>query len=139
MARAALTAAESAGGEGVALPITLLSAPGAAAYAGAGWWRALITTARAAHPTISFIDILDCGIFPGPALAALRLGQTQLVLRARAPLFADIAARAATLGAQIFPEAPPALDLATPGAAYHLKTWLQTGAHKGGDTAPALP
>jgi hypothetical protein len=103
------------------LPVTLLSAPGAALYAGAGWWRALVAAAcDGAEPPP---DILDCADAPGRALEALRHGQQILVLRAPS-VFADIAARAAALGARLLPEAPESLDLAARGAERHLRAWL---------------
>jgi hypothetical protein len=61
-------------------PVTLLSAPGAALYAGCGWWRALVEAVRAAHPDVPCLDILDCADATGHALAALRIGLTRLVL-----------------------------------------------------------
>ena len=57
-----------------ARPVTLLSAPGAACYAGCGWWRAVIAAALAAHPGAAAPDVLDCGDSPGRALEALRKG-----------------------------------------------------------------
>ena len=72
--------------EGLAL--TLLSAPGAACFAGAGWWRALIDMARAAHPHTPCQDVLDCADAPGHAMAAVRLGQAILVLDPACPAFA---------------------------------------------------
>jgi len=104
------------------LPVTLLSAPGAAVYAGAGWWRALVLAAsqdQQAPP-----DILDCGTAPGRALEALRVGQRRLVLRAEPRIFDDLAGRAASLGAVLLAEPPPSLDLAAPGAARRLAAWL---------------
>lgn len=61
-------------------PVTLLSAPGAALYAGCGWWKALIAAARTAHPTVACVDILDCADATGFALAAARIGIVRLVL-----------------------------------------------------------
>src|SRR5262249_21900556 len=51
-------------------PVTLLSARGAALYAGAGWWRALVARARAGHPAVPLEDILDCADASGVALGA---------------------------------------------------------------------
>jgi hypothetical protein len=99
------------------LPVTLLSARGAALYAGCGWWRALV--AGAAH------DILDCADAPGHAMAALRIGQRSLILDAACPAFGAVAAAAATLGAHVFGERPAALDLAEGGAERRLVGWLQ--------------
>src|SRR5271166_1827472 len=61
-------------------PVTLLSAPGAALFAGCGWWRALIERARAEHPGLPIDDILDCADAPGLALGALRIGLRRIVL-----------------------------------------------------------
>ena len=55
-------------------PVTLLSAPGAALHAGCGWWRSVVAAARARHPDVPCIDILDCADATGQALAALRIG-----------------------------------------------------------------
>jgi hypothetical protein len=106
-------------------PVTLLSAPGAAVYAGVGWWRALV--AAAAGGALAPPDILDCGAAPGRALEALRGGQRVLVLRARADVFADLAQRAESLGGRLLAEAPPALDLAVPGGERRLAAWLAAG------------
>jgi hypothetical protein len=111
------------------LPVTLLSAPGAAIYAGVGWWRALIAQATGADSPPP--DILDCADAPGRALEALRHGQRLLVLRAshlHARVFADIAERAGRQGGLVFGAAPPALDLAKHGAERRLRAWL-AGAH----------
>ena len=108
------------------LPVTLLSARGAALYAGCGWWRALVTAAAAAE------EILDCADAPGHAMAALRLGQRTLILDADCPAFAAVAAAASTLGAHVLAERPEALDLAEPAANRRLIAWLQ------GDNAKRL-
>ena len=57
------------------LALTMLSAPGAGCFAGAGWWRALVAQARATHPDTPCQDVLDCADAPGHAMAAIRLGQ----------------------------------------------------------------
>jgi len=106
------------------LPVTLLSAPGAAVYAGVGWWRALIAAAAAPAGTP---DALDCAGSPGRALEALRAGQTLLILQCAPAVWQDIAERAARQGARLLDERPPALDLADRGAARHLTRWLATG------------
>lgn len=108
-----------------ALPVTLLSARGAATYAGCGWWRALM------HSVSAVSDILDCADAPGQAMAALRIGQRVLILDP-GPAFAAVRAAAETLGARVLAERPPALDLAEPGAQRRLRAWLQ------GDSATRL-
>jgi len=105
-------------------PVTLLSAEGAASYAGVGWWQALLGLARAEHPNTPMQPILDCGDSPGHALEALRAHQTVMVLRAEDRIWTDIAERAARQGATLLREPPPALDLADPQAARQLEAWL---------------
>ncbi|GAB0113617.1 hypothetical protein [Acidisoma sp. C75] len=121
------------------LPVTLLSGPGAALYAGAAWWRALIGEVAQACPGARFTDLLDCADAPGLAAQALRLGQPALVFSHPEPaLRAEIAARAAATGALLLPEAPPALDLAGRGAERRLRAWLTAsgGAEAGGRAPP---
>jgi hypothetical protein len=105
-------------------PVTLLSARGAALYAGCGWWRALVEAVLAEVPAAAARDILDCADAPGQAMAALRIGQRSLILDAACPGFAAVAAAAATLGAEVLAERPEALDLAEPGAERRLVAWL---------------
>jgi hypothetical protein len=113
-------------------PVTLLSAEGAGAYAGVGWWQAMVRLARAAFPATAGDDILDCGFAPGRALEALRMHQKLLVLRADPRVWADISERAAAQGGLLLAEAPPALDLAQRGAARKLADWLAQGAGAAG-------
>jgi hypothetical protein len=91
--------------------VTLISAPGAALYAGCGWWRALVEAARSAHPDVPCIDILDCADGTGQALAALRIGVTRLVLWPDAPGREAVVAIAEAMGGFVLPT-PPA---GTPG------------------------
>jgi hypothetical protein len=105
-ARAAL---ELAGPRGV----VLLSAPGAAGNMGAAWFLALVAQARdgAVAPAPPHWAALDCGGAPGFALSALRAGARLLVLDPAVPAFPAVAAAAAELGAAVWAERPPALDL----------------------------
>jgi hypothetical protein len=75
-------------------PVTLLSAPGAALYAGCLWWAELLRAADATGPSL-----LDCAD-------------------------ATVAAIAAAQGAVLLAAAPPALDLALRGADRKLTAWL---------------
>lgn len=115
MARLAVAAASAA-----RLGVTLLSAPGAGAYGGVGWWRSVVTLAGAQAGQ----DILDCGWSVGRALEALRAGQGLLVLRAERRVWTNIAERAANCGASVMERPPPSLDLAKPGALRLLANWL---------------
>ena len=103
------------------LAVTLLSAPGAALYAGVGWWQALVHAASSGR---KIPDILDCADAPGRALEALRAGQRRIVLRAPPSVWEDIAERAAGIGASVLAEAPASLDLGQPGAERRLAAWL---------------
>ncbi len=101
--------------------VTLLSAPGAALYAGAGWWRALIAQSGTRLP-----DIVDCADAPGRALEALACCCRIIVLHP-CPAWDQVAARASDAGATLLRERPPALDLAVPGAARDIAAWLAIG------------
>ena len=103
--------------------VALLSAPSAGVYAGVGWWRAMVDRA-CLEAEMRVPDVLDCGCACGRALEALRGGQLLLVLRAPAALWEDVADRAHRLGGTVLFEAPPALDLASPGAARRLAAYL---------------
>jgi hypothetical protein len=107
------------------LPVTLLSAPGAAVFAGCLWWRSLVGQARAEFPDAVLHDVLDCADAPGQAMAALRVGQRALVLDPACAAFAAVDSAAASLGAAVLAARPPALDLAEYGAARRLSRWLR--------------
>ena len=120
-ARAALAAAAELG-----VPVTLRSAPGAAAYLGAQIFRQIIETARAEYPGVDAVGVLDCGEDAGFALAALRNG----VERVRVDLPAETRARVADIarqhGAALDDDPVSALDLLdcdTP--AERCRTWLR--------------
>jgi hypothetical protein len=87
--------------------VTLVSAPGAALYAGCGWWRALVVAAREAYPDVACLDILDCADGTGQAFAALRIGVSRLVLWPRAPGRSAAVAVAKSLGGFVLETAPP--------------------------------
>src|SRR6185295_16407063 len=72
--------------------VVLLSAPGAALYAGCGWWRALVAAARAEFPATPMADLLDCADAPGRAMEALRIGLRGIVLDPGCPAFAAVVA-----------------------------------------------
>jgi len=104
-------------------PVTLLSAPGAASYAGCAWWRAVVAAALAAHPDADAPDALDCGDAPGRALEALSAGCGIVVLHP-GPAWDDIAIRLSSRGALLLTAAPAALDLGWRGADRQLAAWL---------------
>ncbi|MBX5471903.1 MAG: hypothetical protein IRZ23_05500 [Acetobacteraceae bacterium] len=106
------------------LPVTLLSAPGAGCFMGAGFWRALVAAATKEYPATPCQDVLDCADAPGRALEALRMGQKILVLWPEVPGWQAAAEAARACNAVLLAEAPPALDLARPGALRRLPDWL---------------
>lgn len=105
-------------------PVLLVSGPGAAVYAGCGWWQAMVAAARAEFPATDADDLLDCADAPGRALEALRLGLKNLVLDPECAAFPAVQRAAEAIGARILPRAPKALDLAEPGARRRLAAWL---------------
>ena len=68
-ARAALAAALEAD-----VAVTLRSAPGAAAYAGTGYLKAIADAAAKDYPKARVTWVIDCGADAGTALGALRIG-----------------------------------------------------------------
>ncbi len=121
-ARMALDAVLRAGGGG---GVTLLSAPDAACFMGAAWWRAMIDAAAPLSPAVRRRDLLDCGDAAGRAAEALRLGQRGLILSLACPQHAAVLERADALGAIVLPSRPAALDLAAPDARRRLDRWLR--------------
>ncbi|HVZ08524.1 hypothetical protein [Rhodopila sp.] len=108
----------------VGMPVTLLSAPGAAAFAGCLWWREMVTAARAACPATGATDILDCADAPGLAMAALRGGVCRLVLSTAVPAWGPVRRLAEAQGGFVLADAPPALDLGAVDGAFRLRAWL---------------
>ncbi len=102
----ALSAAAQAG-----VPVTLLSAPGAAGTGGPAWFRKLASLAGAEHPQVELSVVLDCGDRPGLVLAALRDGQGQVCFTGRKRVAEKLAAIAAQMGASLLTRRPKALDL----------------------------
>ena len=102
-------------------PVTLLSAPTAAVFAGPAWWRALIAACGTTQP-----DILDCADASGRALEAIAL-RCRIIILAACPAWSEIAERAASAGSVLLAARPASLDLADPAAARHIEAWLEVG------------
>lgn len=102
-------------------PVLLLSARGAAGWAGAGWWRALM---RAAGAEAAAVDALDCADEAGRALEAMAAGCRLLVLEP-CPAWEAAAAAARDRGVRLLRARPAALDLGRGGAERRLAAWLE--------------
>ncbi len=107
------------------LPVTLLSAPGAAMFAGCVWWREMVAAARAAFPDTEATDILDCADASGMAMGSLRSGVCRLVLWPEAPGWASVVTIAERQGGFVLRSAPAALDLGNHNATRRLDGWLR--------------
>lgn len=134
-AEAALSAAGPRG-------VLLLSAPGAAGFAGPAWFLEVVAEAARRHPGVPQRAALDCGGAAGTALAALRAGVRLLVLDGACPAFPAVAAAAAEAGAEIWPGRPRSLDLGRLDLGRRddlarLRAWLAMEAPQEGGTPPA--
>ncbi len=122
-ARAAVGAAAATG-----VPVTLLSAEGAAGTVGAAWFREVVAAASAERPEVAVTAILDCGDKPGHVLGALRQGLKSLRFtgpKATAERLAQIAAQE---GATLTKRRGRALDLLdVPDPAAACRKWLSGG------------
>ena len=104
---AALTAAAEA-----RCPVILLSAPDAAIYAGAGWFKAMLDAAREAVPAAQFAAIIDCGDDAGAVQGAVRAGIEAIIFSGRADVAERLASIASRFGISLLKLRPPAvLDL----------------------------
>ena len=124
-ARAALDAATSLG-----VGVTLASAPGAGIYAGPGWFKAVVETARGEFPGAACSSVLDCGDAPGMVLAALRHGLRRVRFTGPAAAAERLADIAAQYGA-VLERAPllPSLDLLDQGDPASLCRAFLAGSH----------
>ncbi len=91
-------------------PLTLISAPGAAAYAGPVWFREIVAQARAKAPELAVSGMLDCADDAGHALAALRAGVEAIVFTGDAAIVEKLTAIARATGATVHDTRPPAFD-----------------------------
>lgn len=99
--------------------VSLLSAPGAAAYGGAAWFLACCAEAGGAD-----LAVLDCGADPGRVLQAMRVGLPAVVFTGPTDLAETLAGIGRQAGCTLLRARPAALDLAEPGAARRLEAFL---------------
>lgn len=91
-------------------PITLLTAPGAAAQGGPGFYLAMVELAQQRHPDAQVRAILDCGDDSAMAQMALALGWRCLVLRGKAVVRDKVQQIAKAYKAEVLPRPPKAFD-----------------------------
>jgi hypothetical protein len=92
--------------------VELWSAAGAAAYAGAGWFKAVIDEARVAVPKVEFEAVLDCAELAGLVLGAWRIGLVSVCFTGEARAAKKLAQIASRNGRQLHRRRPAdALDL----------------------------
>lgn len=97
------------------LPLTLMSARGAAGYAGPAWFLEAVRLARGEYPAVDVTAILDCAGQPGRALDALRRGAKALRLDGHPRARRRVAAIARSMGARLDDLRYVVLDLAGKG------------------------
>ena len=108
-------------------PIVALSAPGASAFAGAGWFAALAEEGAAEYPEVALTAILDCRDRSGDVLAALKIGLSHVIFTGSTSAAKRLAEVAAQTGASVLttrPEAFDLLDAQDPG--YRAQIWCET-------------
>jgi fructose/tagatose bisphosphate aldolase len=109
-------------------PVTLRSAPGAAAYLGPQVFRDMIAEARSGQKATNVRVIFDCGDDPGLALSALRHGLKTILIDAPRETFdkiADIAAQTDARVESAQPDGTKTLDLLDLDDAQDaITTWL---------------
>ena len=105
-ALAALSVADEMG-----VGVTLLSAPGAAAYIGAGVFRDMVAAALEAYPNVEVTAVIDCGDDPGLALGAMRHGIGAVSISNIPEIRAKLSDIADQRGVLVYEKDGPALDL----------------------------
>ncbi len=107
------------------VPVTLASAPSAAAYVGPQWFAEVIASAAATHPEVRVSAILDCSKAAGLALAALRQGLKRVRFTGSAATADKLSAIARRQGAEVVRGRLNALDLLdSPDPEAACRRWL---------------
>lgn len=111
------------------LPVTLATAPGAAAYLGPAWFGRVIAIAAREHPHARLDGLFDCGDAAGHVMAALRYGLRRIRFTGARRQRERLVGLAAAYGAEIVSgptETLDLLDVEEPEAA--IRAWL--GKHR---------
>ena len=119
--RAALAAGAASG-----RPVVAVSAVGAAAYAGAGWFAALNRQGAQDFPQVTLTAVLDCADRAGDVLAALKAGMRHVIFTGHPDAAGQLRAIAAETGATILSNRPEACDLLNAeDPAYRARKWCE--------------
>lgn len=107
------------------VPVTLASAPGAAAYLGALWFERMLKIVAEDQPRAMVTGLLDCADRPGHVLAALRHGLKHVRFTGPKATAQRLAAIAAQSDATVVTGRLRALDLLDePDPAAACRRWL---------------
>jgi fructose/tagatose bisphosphate aldolase len=104
---AALTAAAA-----LEKPVTLISAPAAAATVGGAWFAHMMGEARALVPAAQAFTVFDCHHHGGRAMAALRYGFDAIIFSGSHATLLKLADMGEDLGVTLMDHYPKSLDLA---------------------------
>ena len=118
-------------------PLILLSARGAAGYAGPDFLKAITDNASAGAGHVE--AAIDCGPDAGVAMAALRGGWKHLIFRGDDRVRTKLADMAAQMDAKLDDTAPDALDLLDVASGYVSSDRLAAGAPSHPQLGPSSP
>ncbi len=119
-AQSAMAAAAAAG-----VPLSLATAPGAAAYLGPAWFREMTAIVAREYPRVRLTAVLDCGDKAGHAMAALSAGVRSVRFTGRKAVTAKLAEIATAQGGELVTGRLLALDLLNePDPAAACRRWL---------------
>lgn len=104
----AIAAARAAADAG--RPLLIRSAPGAAGYAGCGWFLAILAHARDSVPEADIEGLLDCGDDAAAAIEAMRAGTERIAFHGGERSRANVESIARALGATVEAAAADAAD-----------------------------
>ena len=114
------------------VPITLFSAPDAAASIGPAWFRDIVRDVERLYPGLDAEAVLDCGDAAGHALAALRTGVKFIRFSGNTAAKKKLEDIAGSYGARLVKRPAHILDpRREPDADAALRRWLIHGRRKG--------
>jgi len=110
---------------GLGVPITLVSAPNAAASMGPAWFRNIVRDVERTYPGLDVEAVLDCGDAAGYVLAALRAGVKMVLFSGKPSAATKLKDIAGTYGARLARRPRQIFDVRRePDADTALRRWL---------------